>query len=626
VSALHSLFEAQVQRTPELPAVAFEGDMLSYRQLDQRAGALASTLRDAGIGPDVIVGLFVERSIDAVAGLLGVLKAGGAYLPIDPATPPDRVALMLGDAHVTVLLTQTSLRAQAPAGRARVICLDRFDWADAGPPKLHAKAGPASISVRPDHLAYVIYTSGSTGRPKGVCIEHRNIVAYTRAVSERLKLEPGWQHATVSTMAADLGHTVLFPSLTTGGCLHLIAAARAENPAKLAEYFMREQIDVLKIVPSHLAALQSGQTTDRVMPRRRLIVGGEASRLDWIQELRRTTPSCEVFNHYGPTETTVGVLTYRVGATLPRTATGTLPLGGPLPHSTVHVVDDQGREVQPGGEGELLIGGDGVGRGYLHRPELTAERFIPDRFDERPGRRLYRTGDLVRVLTDGTLEFCGRIDDQIKIRGYRVEPGEIAAVLAELSGVKQALVIGMDDATGSKQLVAYVVPAWSASRPQPNPTEVVTPATLRAHLKSRMPPYMVPSAFVLLDSFPLNANGKIDRRALPPPVAEHAATAGTPVSPMSSTEAALAEIWTSMLGVPSVSVNDSFFDLGGHSLMAMRMMTRIRDAFGVEVPLRALFEGPTLAGLASIVDGQTFLAASKDDASGPVRGEEEIAL
>jgi amino acid adenylation domain-containing protein len=623
---LHHLIEAQVQRTPELPAVAFEGDTLNYRQLDERAGALAASLRDLGVGPDAIVGLFVERSIDAVVGLLGVLKAGGAYLPIDAGTPPDRVALMLEDANVTVLLTQTPLRAQAPEGRARVICLDTVDWTAAGSEDPASTNPGADAMVRPDHLAYVIYTSGSTGRPKGVCIEHRNIVAYTRAVSERLRLEPGWHYATVSTMAADLGHTVLFPSLATGGCLHLVASARAESPARLREYFDRERIDVLKIVPSHLAALQSGQATDHVMPRRRLIVGGEASRLEWIERLRATAPACEIFNHYGPTETTVGVLTHHVGSSLPRTATGTLPLGMPLPHSTVHVVDGEGREVQPGGEGELLIGGDGVGRGYLHRPELTAERFIPDRFDDRPGRRLYRTGDLVRLLADGTLEFCGRIDDQIKIRGYRVEPGEIAAVLCEHSGVTNAMVLGVDEPAGGKQLVAYVVPAWSPGRPQPNPTEVVTPATLRTHLKSRLPPYMMPSAFVLLDAFPLNANGKVDRRALPPPVVEHATPATASATSLSPTEAALAEIWTSMLNVPAVNVNDSFFDLGGHSLMAMRMMTRIRETFGVEVPLRALFEGPTLSGLANIVDGQTWLAASKASPSGPVRGEEEIAL
>jgi acyl-coenzyme A synthetase/AMP-(fatty) acid ligase len=304
----------------------------------------------------------------------------------------------------------------------------------------------------------VIYTSGSTGRPKGVGVEHRNIVHYVLDVAERLRLEPGMNHATVSTIAADLGNTVIFPALATGGCLHVISQERAESQALLSDYFTRERIDVLKIVPSHLAALQAGRNPERVLPRQRLILGGESSRRDWVELLHAMAPSCEIYNHYGPTETTVGVLTYHVGSELPTTQSGTLPLGQPLPNSRVHILDEAARPVPLGGQGELYIGGAGVARGYLNRPDLTAERFIPDPFGPQPGGRLYRTGDLVRQLPDGDIEFCGRIDDQVKLHGYRIELGEIEAMLREQDGVRDAVVLARETAASEKQLVAYVVP------------------------------------------------------------------------------------------------------------------------------------------------------------------------
>jgi len=615
---LHQLFELQARRTPDLPALTYESETLTYRELDRRAIALAAYLQRAGVGPEVIVALFVERSLEAVVGLLAVLKSGGAYLPIDPSTPAERVAMMLEDAGVTEVLTHTSLRSRVPAS-ARALCLDAFDW---GRPDAVARL---ATNVQPRHLAYVIYTSGSTGRPKGVCIEHRNIVAYTRAVTARFRFAEGMRHATVSTMAADLGLTVVFPSITTGGCLHVISQDRTENPPRLAEYFQREQIDVLKIVPSHLAALQSVSHPEHVMPRQRLILGGEASRLDWIEWLRGLAPDCEIFNHYGPTETTVGVLTYHVRPLLPRTASGTMPLGLPLPHSLAYVLDEQGQRVGAGLTGELWIGGQGVGRGYLNRPELTAERFVQDPFSDSANARMYRTGDVARLLPDGMLEFCGRIDDQIKIRGYRVEPGEIEGVLCEHAGVRDAHVLARDHGEDGKQIVAYVVPSWSPQRPRPSPTEIVTPATLRAHLKTRLPSYMLPAAFVMLDEFPLTANGKVDRSALPEPVLERTATPRDASTPLTATEARLAEIWIAVLGVERIRVEDNFFELGGHSLMALRTMSRIREAFGIEVPLRALFEGPTLGKLAQIIDGLQWISHT-GLARPATGGEEEIAL
>src|SRR6185295_1180569 len=300
--------------------------------------------------------------------------------------------------------------------------------------------------------------SGSTGQPKGVCIEHRNIVNYVLGITERLHLTSGMNLATVSTIAADLGNTVIFPALAVGGCLHIIEKERAENQTALAEYFDREGIDVLKVVPSHLAALQTARNPERVMPRCRLILGGEASRLEWVEQLRQLAPNCEVYNHYGPTETTVGVLTFRVRPQGPGTLSGTLPLGKPLPNSRVYILDRGGQPVPIGVPGELCIGGRGVARGYLNRASLTLEKFVADPFTSEPKGRLYRTGDRARYLPDGNVEFLGRLDHQVKVRGYPVELGEIEAALRAQPGVRDAVVVAGEDGSGTKQLIAYVVP------------------------------------------------------------------------------------------------------------------------------------------------------------------------
>jgi amino acid adenylation domain-containing protein len=590
---LHQLVEAQARRTPERVALRFEHDSLTYRELERRAERLAQHLRARGAGPDVLVGLCVERSLEMVVGILGVLKAGAAYVPMDPSYPQERLAFMRSDAGLDLVLTQGSLEA--------------FDWNGAQGP------APSDAGVGPEHLAYVIYTSGSTGRPKGVCIEHRNIVNYVLGVARRLKLEPGMSHATVSTIAADLGNTVIFPALATGGCLHVISRERAESHALLAEYFGRERIDVLKIVPSHLAALQSGRNPQQVMPRSRLILGGESSRLDWIERLRALSPECEIHNHYGPTEATVGVLTYHASGPLPGTPSGTLPLGRPLPGSRIYLLDADGRAVAPGEKGELCIGGQGVARGYLNRPDLTAQKFAPDAFSADAGARLYRTGDLARCLPDGNIEFCGRIDHQVKLHGYRVELGEIEGALREQGEVQEAVVLAREDASGDKRVVAYVSPQGA------------DPARLREYLRSRLPAYMVPSAFVPMEKLPLTPNGKIDRQALALLPCESAEPARAVVGPRTGTEKALAAIWARLLGVEAVGVHDDLFDLGAHSLMAMKALTEMRDAFEVSLSLRNLFEHPTIAGLAEAIDGLAWLA--KAGAPGRDAGDrEEVVL
>ena len=603
-ACLHHLIEARTRDTPDAPALAFEGRTLTYRELDARAARLAGKLAALGAGNEALVGLLVERSLEMIVGILGVLKAGAAYVPIDPAYPQERVAFMVADAGVKVLLTQASLAARAPR-EATAVLLDAFDWSG-------APVAPGARGVGPDNLAYVIYTSGSTGRPKGVCIEHRNIVSYVLGVAERLRLEPGMRHATVSTIAADLGNTVIFPALATGGCLHVVSQERSENQALLAEYLCRERIDVLKIVPSHLAALQSGADPRKLMPRKRLILGGEASRIDWIARLRAAAPQCEVFNHYGPTEATVGALTYAAGEVLPVTPSGTLPLGKPLAGCRVHLLDEQRRPVAVGEKGELYIGGSGVARGYLNRPELSAQRFIPDPFAPEPGARLYRTGDLARVLPDGNVEFCGRVDHQVKLHGYRVELGEIESALREHAAVREAAVLARDDGSGDKQLVACI-------------GGDVAPAVLREHLKARLPHYMVPSAFVVMPRLPLTANGKIDRQALAAAstLAGRPARAGAP--PRSATEETLVTIWSELLGVERVGLDDDLFDLGAHSLMAMKAVTRMREAFGVDLALRNLFEHPTVAGLAALLDGLASLQAPRAPAV-PGGEREEIVL
>ena len=551
-ACLHELIAEQAKRTPRAAAVVFEDKTLAYEALERRANALAHRLVAQGVGPDVTVGLKVERSLELIIGILGILKAGGAYVPIDPSFPAERVAFIAEDSGAKVVLSKDS---------------DFTGEAD------HAPATP----VGPNHLAYVIYTSGSTGKPKGVGVEHRNIVNYVHGVIERLRLEPGMSYATVSTIAADLGNTVIFPSLVTGGCLHVIAQERTENGALLAGYFEREKIDVLKIVPSHFAALDP----ERVMPRKRLILGGEASRLDWIERLRRLAPECEIYNHYGPTETTVGVLTYHV-RNIPGTASGTLPLGKPLPNVHVELVD-----------GEIVIGGAQVARGYLNRPELTAEKFAGG---------VYRTGDRGRLLADGSIEFCGRVDHQVKVHGYRVELGEIEAALRAHESVRDAVVLLREG-----ELAAFVAPAHADAR------------ALKEHLGARLPQYMVPASIAVLDKLPLNANGKIDRQALAVfEIQKESKGSGA----RSETEKALAEIWAALLKVDSIGVDDDVFDLGAHSLMAMKALTQIRDRFDVNLSLRNLFERPTVAGLAEAVES-ILLSRSKPQPQGE---REEIVL
>jgi amino acid adenylation domain-containing protein len=581
-------FEREAARCASRVAVVGDSEELTYAELNARSNRLAHYLRRLGVGADVPVAVCLGRSARAIVALLGVLKSGGAYLPLDTAYAGERLAFMLEDAGAKVLLTEQQLAGSLPETGARIVCLDT----ERESIERESADNPSAIATR-ESLAYVIYTSGSTGRPKGVGVEHRQLLNYIDGVLLRLDLPEGASFATVSTFAADLGHTAIFPSLCTGGCLHVISQERTTDPDALAEYFSRHPVDCLKIVPGHLEALLASPRAALLMPRRRLVLGGEASRPHWVEELRQLAPECRIMNHYGPTETTVGVLTYAASEAHPQHASAaTLPLGRPLPNTQVYVLDQHLRPTPQGVTGELYIGGAGVTRGYLGRPELTAERFIPDPFSTEPGARLYRTGDLARHLPGGDIEFLGRSDNQVKIRGFRVELGEIEAALVEHADVREAAVTVSSGATGAR-LVAYLTARQGHAAPGVE--------GLQAFLKSKLPEHMIPSSYVLLKSLPLTTNGKLDRRALPEPEAAGMSLERAYVAPRNPLEETLAEVWASVLKLERVGAEDNFFALGGHSLAAMQIMSRVRNTFHVELPLRVVFEATNVAALAEAI-------------------------
>ena len=585
-ACLHDLFEAQVDRTPDATALVAGGSRLTFAELDRRGNQLAHHLRDLGVGPDSVVGLCLGRGAEVIVGLLGILKSGGAYLPLEPAYPAGRIAQILGEAGATIVVTQRSLAASMPAGTTAILVdADAAQLAALPTDRLENEATSSN-------LAYVLFTSGSTGKPKGVAVEHRQIVNYTLGVSARLALPAGASYAHVSTFAADLGNTVLFPPLVTGGVLHVISEELTTDPDGLGAYFAREQIDCLKIVPSHLSALLSSSRPARVLPRALLVLGGEASSWELIDRLERLAPTMRTLNHYGPTETTVGVLTYALepGAKGARPSSAIVPLGTPLPSNRVHVLDGRMEPTPTGVPGEVYIGGAQIARGYLDQPELTAERFVPDPFT--PGARLYKTGDRARYLPDGALVFLGRVDFQVKIRGFRIELGEIESALAAHPSLKEAVVLARDEGD-SRALAAFVVKQSGVEAP--------AAADLAAFLAQRLPDYMVPASFAILDALPLSSNGKIDRRALATVERPKEDAAGY-VAPRTPTEDVLASIWADVFTRERIGIEERFADLGGHSLLAIQIVARARDAFQAQIPLRAIFEHPTIAALAAVVD------------------------
>jgi amino acid adenylation domain-containing protein len=602
---LQELFEAQAERTPQRVAVRGGEQALSYAELNARANQLAHCLRRLGVGADELVGLCLERSAETMVAVLAVLKAGGAYVPLNPDNPPARLRQQMEDA--VVVITESKLAAQVPEFPGTTLVLDGAET----PWEKEANSNPACITT-PENLVYVLYTSGSTGVPKGVAVRHRNLVNYADYISKRLELEKypeGLQFATVSTLGADLGNTCIYPSLISGGTLHVIGYETATDGVRFAEYATKHGIDVLKIVPSHMAALLQSQPdaeqAKKLLPRKYLIFGGETLTPKLVEKIEALQGTCDVLNHYGPTETTVGSLTLKLkDYDWKSKPLASIPIGRPIQNTQVYVLDANLEPVPVGVTGELYIAGAGVTAGYLKQAEKTAERFIRNLFSSDRTAKMYRTGDLARYLEDGAIEFLGRGDDQVKIRGFRIELGEIEAALARHAGVKQALVLAQENEQGDKRLLGYVVAQGKE----------LTGEELREYLKQEVPDYMVPQAIAVLSKFPLTANGKIDRAALPEPQTAQAQRAY--IAPRNETEQKIAAIWAEVLrrGLNTISIDDNFFDLGGHSLMATQVVSRIRERFALEIPMRAMFDRPTIARLGEAVM-QAHDASEEEDSS-----------
>lgn len=568
---IHELFEAHVRCTPHRIAAIAGTRTITYGELDRRAEHLADVLRAQGVGPDVLVGLCLERSLDLLVGLLGILKAGGAYVPIDPTYPRDRIAFVLEDSAAPVIVTEKALVSTLGTSPAHYIVVDELPTIDP------ARVGPRR-PVGSHHLAYVLYTSGSTGKPKGVQISHRSVINFLHSMRRKPGLSPNDVLLAVTTLSFDIAGLELHLPLTTGATVVLAPWEVAADGDALIREIERHRVTVLQATPATWRLMLNAGW--KGTPRLKVLCGGEAMPASLAAEL---LPRCaELWNMYGPTETTIWSTCCRI------TDPNDIHIGRPIDNTEIYILDTNQQPLPIGQEGELLIGGDGLARGYLNRPELNADRFVAHPF--KPGQRLYRTGDLARYRKDGNIDCLGRLDFQVKIRGFRIELGEIENQLASHPGVRENVVVAREDTPGEKRLVAYVV-----SRQEPP----VTAEQLREHLRRKLPDHMMPAAFVSIRDLPLTPNGKIDRKALPPPTAE---TAQPPISNYTPTEARLVTIFEKILGLRVTSARDSFFDLGGHSLMAAGLMIAIEREFGRRLPLARLFDSPTIAALAVILD------------------------
>lgn len=582
---LHQLFEEQAKRTPDNIAVVFTDQQLSYVELNYRANQLAHHLQQLGVGPEVLVGIYMERSPEMIVGVLGILKAGGAYLPLDPVHPQERLAFMLADTQVPVLLTQSKLVERLPELSTELLCLDT-DWESIAQQAIQNPDGGATV----ENLAYAIYTSGSTGKPKGTLIPHQGLVNYLTWCTQAYAVTQGEGTTVHSSLAFDLTITGLFSPLLVGLPVKLLPEDPSIESLSTALCY-GSNLSLVKITPAQLTLLSQRLSPSEVAGRTRaLIIGGENLAAESITFWQNFAPNTLLVNEYGPTETVVGCCIYRVpqGKHQP----GSIPIGRPIANTQLYVLNQHLQPTPTGVPGELYIGGVGLARGYLNRPELTAKTFIPSPFSDLPGARLYKTGDLVRYLPDGNLEFLRRVDHQVKIRGYRIELEEIEAVLAQHPAIARVVVLALEDDPGDQRLIAYVVPAQEV---------MLLTDELRSFLSQKLPEYMVPSAFVLLKDLPLTPNGKVDRRALPTPDQARPQLAATFVVPRTPVEEKLAEIWIEILRLEQVGIYDNFFDLGGHSLLATQLMSRLRDVFQVEPPLSQFFPAPTIAELAVMI-------------------------
>jgi len=574
---LHDLVQAQAERTPDAVAAEFEEERLSYRELNARANQLAHYLRKLGAGPNVLVGVCMERSLEMLVALLGIMKAGGAYVPLDPSFPKERLAYMVEDSGMSLLVTHREVDKNLSVRPGLVVRLD----SDGPEIAKQSTDIPTLLNASPQNVAYVLYTSGSTGKPKGVEIPHSALINFVLSMQREPGFTAGDVMLAVSSVSFDIAGLELYVPLASGGKVVIASREDARDPVRLIARMRDSRCNVMQATPAAWQALVDAGW--RGSQNLRVLCGGESLSRPLAQAL--LARCAELWNMYGPTETTIWSAIHRVTS-----ADGPIPCGQPIANTQLFVLDRHRNLVPPGVIGELYIGGSGLARGYLHRAELTQERFVKSPFE--PNARLYRTGDLSRWLPDGTLECLGRNDNQVKIRGFRIELGEIEAVLGRHEAVNQCVVVAREQTPNEKVLVAYVEPSSGSA---PNIKD------LRAHLKRELPEYMVPSAIVLMDELPLTPNGKIDRQALPQPAERHIEVQGEFVPPQDPLENALAKIWAKVLKVKRVGIRDDFFELGGHSLAAVRMLAEVQKVTGRTLPVATLFQASTLAAFAELI-------------------------
>jgi amino acid adenylation domain-containing protein len=578
---LHQLFEEQVERTPDAVAVVFKKNSLTYRELNNQANRLANHLRGLGVGPESLVALCLERSLEMIVAILGTLKAGGAYVPIDPAYPADRVAFMLADANAPVLLTQEALRKKLPPTPAKAVCLDS-GWKII---ERESEAAPAS-GVTADNLAYVIYTSGSTGKPKGAMNTHRGICNRLLWMQEMYQLTGADCVLQKTPFSFDISVWEFFWPLLTGARLVIARPDGHRDSQYLIQLIINQQITTLHFVPSMLRHFLQETEAGNCLSLRQVFCGGEALPWDLQETFFKRLPGVPLHNLYGPTEAAVDVTHWTCK---PNSGLRLVPIGRPIANIQIYILDEELQPVPVGTAGELHIGGVGLARGYLNQPELTAERFVSHPFSDKPDARLYRTGDLARWLPDGNIEFLGRMDQQVKIRGFRIELGEIESVLCQHPDLSAGAVTAQPDGANEMELAAFVV-ARDASALSVN--------SLRQWLAEKLPDYMIPSRFVAVLTLPLTPNGKLDRKALAKLDGVELATGTDYTAPRNELERTLVEIWQTVFRRERVGIRDNFFELGGHSLLAALIGSRINRQLGIDVPLRQILEHPTIETLA----------------------------
>jgi len=574
---IHQLFEAQVERSPDAIAIVFKEKQLTYRELNAQANKIAHYLQSLGVGPEVLVGIYTERSLEMVVGILGILKAGGAYVPIDPVYPLERLAFMLSDAAVPVLLTTEQLSERLPTTWAQVICLDS-DW------QLIAAQSENNTdnSTATDNLAYVIYTSGSTGTPKGVEIQHSGLVNLVTWHQRVYNVTPVDRATQLAGPAFDASAWELWPYLTAGASIHILSEETRVSPQLLLEFFVESAITIC-FLPTPLAQTILTEKWPENLALRVLLTGGDKLH----RGPQKALPFCLV-NHYGPTENTVVTTWAPVTVGI---ETDAPPIGRPIANTQIYLLDSDMQLVPIGVAGELHIGGDGLARGYLNRPELTNEKFIPNPFCKEPNARLYKTGDLARYLPDGNIEFMGRIDRQVKIRGFRIELGEIETILGNYPNVREVVVLAREDQPGERRLVAYIVTDQKST-----PTSAYI-----SFLSEHLPEYMIPSAFVMLDALPLTPNGKVDRQALPYPEVRPELAAAY-VTPQTEVEQNIAAVWQEVLNVEKLGIHDNFFDLGAHSIHIGQVNGKLRELLSRDLSMIEMFKYPTISSLAQYLN------------------------